>query len=139
MLELKQNSLFAEIDARLAEMSDSLRAESNSVLQSYGFTEKEMFPVNRRSYFKALHRLEIISGEQIKQYCAIQFSVSTTAQSVHFLVKHRLLLGKCLIRLRIAGFRHFYCSNTQAAIEGLAELTKFAHFVAPLRSAETTH
>ena len=138
MLESKQNSLFAEIDARLAEMSDSLRAENNSVLQSYGFTEKEMFPVNRRSYFKALHRLEIISGEQIRQYCAIQFSASTTAESVLFLFRHRLLLGKRLIILRITGVRHFYFSNTQAALDGLAQITNFAHFVAPLRSAETT-
>ena len=138
MFDPKQNSLFAEIDARLAEMSDSLRPESNSVLQSYGFTDTEMFPVNRRSYFKALHRLGVISGEQIKQYCALQFSTSTTAGSVFFLLQHRWLLGKCLIRLRIAGIRHFYLSNTQAAVEGLAELTRFSHFVAPLRSVEIT-
>ena len=138
MLDTKQNLLFAEIDLRLAEMSDSLRPESNSVLQSYGFTDMEMFPVNRRSYFKALDRLGVISGEQIKQYCALQFSTSTTAESILFLLRRRWLLGKCLIRLRIVGVRHFYFSNTQAEMEGLAELTKFSHFVAPLRSVETT-
>ena len=139
MLDLKQISVLADIDDRIAEMSALLTCRNNSVLRQYGVTASEMVPTNRRSYFKALHRLEVLTSEQIIEYCATQFSTTTNWESVQFLITHRWLLGKCLIRLRISGIRHFYFSSARAALDGLAALAKFSHFVAPLRAVGTTH
>ena len=139
MLDLKQISLLAEIDERITEMAVLLTRKNNSVLHHYGVTDSEMIPTNRRSYFRALHRLEVLTSEQIIEYCATQFSTTTNSESVLFLIRHRLLLGKCLMRLRIIGIRHFYFSSALAAVDGLAALAKFSHFVDPLRAVVTTH
>ena len=139
MLDPKQISLLAEIDDRIAELSALLSRKNNSVLQHYGVTDSEMVPMNRRSYFKALHRLEVLTGEQIIEFCATQFSTTTSGESVLFLLRHRWMLGKCLMRLRITGIRHFYFPSAQAALDGLAALARFSHFVAPLRAVEITH
>ena len=138
MLESTQVSLLAEIDDRLAELSALLRHERKAVLHNYGFTDDEMFPVDRRSYFKTLNKLERLTAEQIEQYCAVQFSTSTSAESVRFLLRHRWLLIKCLTKLRISGIRHFYFSDSRAALDGLGELTRLAHFVAPRRAVAST-
>lgn len=133
-----QVSPLAEIDDRLAEMSALLRHDRRAVLQNYGVTDDEMFPADRRSYFKALNRLERLTAEQIEHYCAVQFSTSTNAESVRFLLRHRWLFFKSLMKLRISGVRHFYFSDSRAALDGLGELTRLARFVAPLRAVAST-
>ena len=139
MLDSKQILLWAEIDDRISEISALLRCKNNLVLQHYGVTDSEMVPMNRRSYFRVLHRLEVLTDEQIVEYCAAQFSTATNTESVFFLIKHRWLLSKCLMRLRITGILYFYFSSAQSALDGLAALAKFSHFVAPLRAVEITH
>ena len=138
MLDSTHVSPLSEIEDRLAELSALLRHERKAVLRNYGFTDYEMFPADRRSYFKTLNQLERLTAEQIEQYCAVQFSTSTSSENVRFLLRHRWLLIKCLTRLRISGIRHFYFSNSQAALDGLGELTKLAHFVASRRAVAST-
>ena len=126
-----------QVEARLSELARLLKGENGPLLANYGFSVSEWMAVNRNHYFSALRKLADQARGVLSDYGQKQFSTSTSLESIRFLLRNRWKVAKWLIRLRIAGIRHFYFSNPQAALDGLAELARFSQFLAPFRSSES--
>ncbi len=127
------NTTFQEIEIRLQKLSRLLNRESGKVLAGYGFTQEDLLPVNRRSYFTTLAELNVFTNKIILDYCAKQFSNCTSLEGVRFFAKNRLILAKFQMRLKIAGIRYFYFRNESAAEVGLKVLDAMSTLIVPFQ------
>ena len=131
----RANTTFQEIEIRLQKLSRLLNSESGKVLAGYGFTQEDLLPVNRQSYFIVLAELNGFTNKIILDYCAKQFSNCTSLEGVRFFAKHRLLLARFQMRLKIAGLRYFYFRNEAAATAGLKVLDSICTLIIPFQSS----
>ena len=127
------NTTFQEIEIRLQKLSRLLNRESGKILAGYGFTQEDLLPVNRRSYFATLAELNGFTNKIILDYCAKQFSNCTSLEGVRFFVKHRLILARFQLRLKIAGIRYFDFRNEAAGEAGLKVLDAICTLIVPFQ------
>ena len=127
------NTTAYEIEIRLQKLSKLLNSESGKILAGYGFTQEDLLPVNRRSYFTTLAELNVFTNKVILDYCSKQFSNCTSLEGVRFFVKNRLILAKFQMRLKIAGIRYFYLRNESAAEAGLKVLDAICKLIVPFQ------
>ncbi len=127
------NTTFQEIEIRLQKLSRLLNRESDKVLAGYGFTQEDLLPVNCQSYFKTLGELNGFTNKIILDYCAKKFSNCTSFEGVRFFAKHRLILAKFQLRLKIAGIRYFYFRHEAAAEAGLKVLDAICALIVPFQ------